>query len=101
MVSVLEQPDSNRPAGGIVLAGLAEHFQKDFLGDILGFSGVAQNVRRDPVHEATISSEQRRERVSAGCLHSGDEFRVGPAILLIWTVDGTCRAHPGSSRSRL
>jgi len=52
VVGVLKQPDADRTARGVVLTGLAEHFEKDLLRDVLRLSGVAQNVRRDTVNEA-------------------------------------------------
>jgi hypothetical protein len=76
MVRILEQPDAYGPACRIVQVRLPVDLEEHFLRHVLGLGRIVQDAGRDPMDEATISAQERLQRLIAGGLQSDDEIRV-------------------------
>jgi hypothetical protein len=76
VIGVLEQPALDAAAFGLVEMRLSRNLEEDFLGDVLGFGRVAQDVGGDAVHESRVSAQQGVDGVAVGSRQGGDQFRV-------------------------
>jgi transcriptional regulator with XRE-family HTH domain len=76
MVGVLKQPDFDGSACGVVPVGFAVDFEKDFLGDVFGLTGIAEDVDCDSMHEPSVPAEQRAERLAVLRLQFGDKLSI-------------------------
>jgi len=66
VVGVLEQPPFDAAARRIVEVGLAGNLEEHFLGDVLRFRGIAEDVGGHALDQAAVSAEQRVEGVAVG-----------------------------------
>jgi hypothetical protein len=76
VVRVLEQPDSDGAARGIILVGLSINFEEDFLGDVLRFALVTQDVDGHSTDESNVSAKERAQCVAVRSVHFGDQHGV-------------------------
>lgn len=80
VICVLHQPDAYSASGGIVQVRLSINLQEDFLRDVFGLGGIAQDANRDALNETPIATNQcfqcisvhrldvcHQVRISAGC----------------------------------
>jgi len=77
MVGVLKQPAAHGTTRRIVELGAAIHFEKHLLCDVFCLRGIIQDVGGNPIDEAAVAIEQRRECVAAAARHLGQERGIG------------------------
>ena len=58
---------------------LAVHLEEHLLRHVFRFTGVAQDVGRDAVHEASVLPEERSKRVAVRRVQVGHQLRIGAA----------------------